>query len=188
VDLIETPSTTREPGPLVVALALAALGIGQAVALTRDLPLPAEVMLTVPLEGYAFTTESDTAVVGFQLRNDGVRELRVGEVGAAVPGLQLVDVTAAGEATGFRSVGDGSTALPEFVLAPDGTVVVQLRFRAEDCSSVPADLRPVSVEVRASRGLGTLQVALPPLPDDGALARPDDQLPWQQVLIRDLCR
>jgi hypothetical protein len=187
VDVLETPPTTRDPGTLAIAVALVALGMAQAAALTWDLPLPDDVRLTVPLEGYAFTTEGDTAVVGFQLRNDGSRSLRVSGVGAAVPGLELVDVTAAGEPTGFRSVGDGPAALPGFDLAPDETVVLQLRFRDPDCSSVPADLRPVSIDVRAGRGTGTVPVPLPPLPDDGARADADDQLPWQQVLIRDLC-
>jgi hypothetical protein len=104
-----------------------------------------------------------------------------------VPGLQLVDVTAAGEPTGFRAVGAGPTALPEFELAPTAAVVLQLRFRDTDCSSVPADLRPVSIDVRAGSGTGTVQVPLPQLPDDGAFADVDDQVPWQQVLIRDLC-
>jgi hypothetical protein len=82
VDVIETPPAAREPGALGVSVALVALGIAQAVVVTRGLPLPDDLRLTVPLEGYAFITESDTAVVGFQLRNDGPRSLRVTGVGA----------------------------------------------------------------------------------------------------------
>lgn len=190
MDLLETSARAREPGTLavpVVLVTLVALGVAQAAVVTRGLPLPDDVTLTVPLEGYALVTESGTAVVGFQLRNDGSRSLRVTGVDAVVPGLQLADVTAAGEPTGFRAVGAGPAALPEFDLSPGGAVVLQLRFRDPDCASVPADLRPVSIDVRAGSGAGTLQVPLPTLPDDGAFADADDQVPWQQVLIRDLC-
>lgn len=187
MDLLETPPATREPGPLAVVVGLAALGVAQALALTGQLPLPDGVALDVPLEGYAFATENDPAVVTFQLRNAGSRLVRVTGVGAEVPGLQLVDVSAAGEPTGFRSLGAGPTALPEFELAPGAVVVLHLSLRAVSCAQVPADQRPVSVDVRTGPRAGSVQVPLPSLPDDGALAGPDDQTPWQRVVVRDLC-
>lgn len=187
MDLLETPPAARAPLPLAVAVALAGLGVAQALALTSEFPLPDDVALDVPLEGYAFATESDPAVVTFQLRNAGSRLVRVTGVGAEVPGLQLVDVSAAGEPTGFRAVGAGPAALPDFDLAPGAVVVLHLSLRGLSCEEVPADLRPVSVDLRTGRRVGSVQVPLPSLPDDGALADPDDETPWQRVLVRDLC-
>lgn len=173
--------------PTAVALALAALSAAQVTAAVR-LPVPIEqVELQATKENYGFFTEGRQMTVSFQLRNAGARAVRITDIGAALPGLDLVDVTASGEPFAFRSRGEGSEPLPVFDLPPEGIAVLSLTYRLAACGQVPSDARPVPVQVRDGRARGTVSVPLPPLPDDGAQATAEDVLEWQAVLVRDLC-
>lgn len=172
--------------PLAVAVALAVVASGQAVALLRDQPLPPEVRFEVLPTGYSYGNEGDRLVVGFQLGNSGPA-VRVEDVGADVPGLRLTDVVASGAPLDFRTAGEGDAALPAFDVAAGEVVVLTLVYELQACSSVTTDTRLVPVRVRAGRGVGTLGVALPSLPAEEPDAPADALDPWQQALVRSLC-
>lgn len=173
--------------PLVVGLCLAALAAAQTAAALR-LPLPLEgVELRSTKENYAFTADGRVLTVSFQLRNEGREPVRVIGIGEDLPGLELVDVVAAGEPLGFRSRGAGDDDLPPFRVTPGTAVVVAMTYQLVACASVPETPRPVPVAVRDGRSRGTVRAALPQLPDDTAGAGTDDLAEWQSVLVRELC-
>lgn len=173
--------------PLPVGLALALLAAGQAVAVART-PAPLdEVDLQATKENYGFSTAGREMTVSFQVRNDGPRPVRIRDVGTDLPGLDLADAAAAGEPFDFRSAGEGPGPLPAFDLQPGTVVVLALTYRLASCNAVPDDLRPVPVAVQDGRARGTVSVPLPPLPDDGEQAGPDEVVEWQRVLVRELC-
>lgn len=177
----------RRSPPLAVAAALVLLAAGQTAALLRAQDLPAGASLAVLPNGYSYATDGDRALVGFQVRNDGDRDLQVLAVGAELPGLELLDVTASGAPFRFEVAGAGNAPLPAFDL-PAGTVIeVYLVYRVRRCGEVPQDVRPLGVTVRAGRGQGVLRVPLPGAPAEDVDAGPDDEDPWQRVLVRDLC-
>ena len=183
-----TPSRRRRASPGLVGAALVALAAGQAAALLGPRALPPAVALEALPNGFSYSVLSgDTTQLGFQLRNSGDRLLRVSTVASDLPGLDLVDVVASGEPFAFTEVGAGSDPLPAFDL-PAGTVIeIGLVYRVESCELVPRDARPVPVTVETGRSRGTLALALPGLPAEAVDAAPDDEDPWQQVLVRDLC-
>lgn len=173
--------------PATVGLCLAALATAQAVAVVRT-PVPLDqVDLQVTKENYGFTTAGRQMTVSFQLRNGGERAVRITGFGQDLPGLDKADAVAAGEPFGFRSRGTGDAPLPAFDLAPGTVVVLALTYRLAACTAVPTDLRPVPVSVSDGRARGSVPVPLPPLPDDGESAGPDEVVQWQQVLVRELC-
>lgn len=173
--------------PAAVLVALVLLGGAQAWAALRPQPLPAGAAVEALPNGYSYGTDGDRATVGFQLRNAGDRPLRVVDVGAQLPGLQAVDVTVSGAPPAFDVNGEGPDPLRSFEL-PAGTVVeVSLVYRVRRCSEVPRDRRDVVVAVESGRAQGALLVPLPGQPAEAVDAGPDDQDPWQRVLVRDLC-
>jgi hypothetical protein len=171
----------------VVGAALVLLAAGQtgALLLPRDLPPGASV--EVLPNGFSYATTGDTAQLGFQLRNSGDRSLRITAVGTDLPGLELVDVVASGEPFGFTAVGAGGEPLPEFDLTTGTVIEINLAYSLGSCGAVPRDSRPVPVTARTGRSRGVLAVPLPGLPADAVGSGPDDEDPWQQVLVRDLC-
>lgn len=175
-------------GAAGVAGALALLAMAQTVVVVRGGPLPAGAALTALPNGYSYATRDDLVVVlGFQLQNTGDRPLRVTEVAADVPGLQLQDVVVSGEPFDFASAGEGPAPLPAFELARGTVVEVTLAYRLTACPQVPQDPRPVPVRVRAGRSSGVLAVRMPTAPADDPDAGPQEEEQWQRVLVRDLC-
>lgn len=173
---------------LTVAAALALLAVAQGVAVARGGPLPEGVALAALPNGYSYATREDRIVViGFQLRNDGDRELEVLDLAQDLPGLELRDVVVSGEPFDFDSAGEGEAALPAFRLERGTVVEVTLSYRLAGCPQVPQDPRPLPVRVRAGRSAGLLQVRMPTAPSDEPDAGPDDEEEWQSVLVRDLC-
>jgi hypothetical protein len=189
VDLIEPPPRrSRRLPALVPAVGLALLAAGQAATLLQAPALPRDLELVVTKENYGFfPSDRGTVAVGFQVRNDGSRAVRVSAVDAAVPGLALVDVTGAGEPFGFRSTGEGGAPLPTFELAPGAVVVLTLAYDLVSCTKVPDDVRPVRLTLTDGRSEGVAAVPLPPLPDDAEDASAEDVVQWQTVVVRDLC-
>lgn len=170
-----------------MALALALLAAGQAATVLRPRDLPPGASLQVLPNGYSYGTDADVASLGFQLRNDGRRTLEVLAVEAALPGLDLVDVVASGEPFRFTAVGAGADRLPPFVLTPGTVIEVNMVYRVRRCADVPRDDRDLVVRAAVGWGRGALDVPLPGQPSDAVDAGPDDEDPWQQVLVRDLC-
>lgn len=177
----------RWSAPLVVAALLLTLAAAQAAALLWPRGLPADAAVEALPNGFSYATDGDTAVVGFQLRNSGGRDLRVLSIAADVPGLELVDVTASGEPFRFETVGAGTVVLPAFDLPATTVIEVNLRYLVRRCGEVPADDLPLLIAARAELGEGLLAVPLPGLPSEAVDAAPDDEDPWQRVLVRDLC-
>lgn len=174
------------PVPVVVALVL--LGVGQALAVARGGPLPADAELTALPNGYSYATrEGRVAVAGFQLQNTGGVRLRVEELSVELPGLELKDVVVSGEPTRYMAAGEGPGPVPEFDVAPGDVIEVLLTYRLSACPKVPQDRYPLVVRASAGRDGGVLRVALPTAPSEAVDAGPDDEVEWQRVLIRDLC-
>lgn len=174
--------------PLLVVVALVVLGLGQALAVARGGPLPEDAELTALPNGYSYATrEGRTAVAGFQLQNTGDVALRVQDLTAELPGLELQDVVVSGEPTRYMAAGEGPGPVPEFDVAPGVVIEVLLTYRLSACRAVPQDRFPLFVTASAGRNGGVLSVALPTAPSDAVDAGPDDEVEWQRVLIRDLC-
>lgn len=174
--------------PAAVGVALVLLACAQALAVARGGPLPPDAELTALPNGYSYATrEGRVAVAGFQLRNTGAVALRVRELTAELPGLELQDVVVSGEPTLYRAAGEGPAALPEFDVEPDEVIEVLLTYRLTACPKVPKDTRPLVVRAAAGRSRGVLRVPLPKAPSEEPDAGPDDEVEWQRVLLRDLC-
>lgn len=171
----------------MVALALALLAAGQGAALLRTPGLPDAVRVEALVNGYSYGTDGERATVGFQLANRGEEPVRVLAAGRDGPGLELVDVVAAGAPVGFRAAGAGSELLPAFDLQPGLVVELSLVYRVTDCGRVPSAPFPVTLRLAAARARGVVEVPLPRYPDDAPDAGPDDEVEWQTVLVRDLC-
>ena len=184
----EARERRRPRGVVAVAVALALVAVGQAVTVLRPRELPSGASVSALPNGYSYSTEGDRAQLGFQLRNDGDLTVRVLSVRAAVPGLELVDVVASGEPFRFAAVGAGDAELPAFALEPGTVIELNLVYRLRRCGDVPRDARDVVVRAGAGGARGPLAVPLPGQPSDAVDAGPDDEDPWQQVLVRDLCR
>jgi hypothetical protein len=181
------PWRPRLSAPLAVALALAAVSVGQAVTVLRPQPLATGAAVEALPNGYSYAVDGELAMIGFQLRNGGERAVRVLGIGADLPGLRLVDVGASGEPFRFELVGVGPEPLPAFDLPPGTVIEVNLSYRVGRCADVPGDDRPVPVRARTGRGEGVLALRLPGQPAEAIDAGPDDEDPWQRVLVRDLC-
>ncbi len=181
------PRRRLPSAPVAVAVALAAVAAGQVAAVLRPQPLPATASVEALPNGYSYATEGDRLLVGFQLRNAGDVGLRVVAIGADLPGLQLVDVAAAGQPFDFAAVGEGAAPLPEFALRGGTVIEVTLVYRVRSCAAVPRDEQLVPVTVIAGRAEGVLPLLLPRAPAAAVDAGPDDEDPWQQVLVRDVC-
>jgi hypothetical protein len=177
----------RPSAPLAVAAALLVLAAAQATAVLRPQMLPAGASVEALPNGYSYATDGDRVVVGFQVRNNGDRDLEVVDIGAGLPGLELVDVTASGEPFRFEIAGGGTAPLPAFDLTTGTVIEVNLVYRVLRCADVPRDDRALAVAARTERGQGVLPLPLPRLPSDAVDAGPDDEDPWQQVLVRDVC-
>lgn len=174
--------------PASVGVALLLLAAGQALAVARGGPLPGDAELTALPNGYSYATrEGRLAVAGFQLRNTGGVELRVRELTATLPGLELLDVVVSGEPTLYRAAGEGPGPVPELDVAPGDVIEVLLTYRLSACPKVPQDRYPLVVRASVGRSRGVLRVALPTAPSEEPDAGPDDEVEWQRVLIRDLC-
>lgn len=174
--------------PLLVAAALLAVGVGQGVAVTRTPELPAGIELTALPNGYSYATRDDRlVVVGFQMQNTGDVGVRLRDLAADLPGLELADVVVSGEPFRFMSAGEGAEPVPPFDLEPGVVIEVSLAYRLVACPKVPEDSRPMPVAASVGRARGLLQVPLPTAPADDEDAGPDDEEQWQRVLVRDLC-
>lgn len=170
-----------------VGAALFVLAAGQLAAVAQSRTLPAGASVEALPNGFSYATTEDRVQLGFQLRNDGERVLTVTGLGTDLPGLELLDVVASGEPFGFAAVGGGSGPLPRFDLTPGTVIEINLVYGLRSCLAVPRDARTVPVIVRAGLSRGVLDLALPGLPSEAVGARPDDEDPWQRVLVRDLC-
>lgn len=177
----------RPSAPFAVALALAAVAAGQAAVVVGPRELPGGTSVQALPNGYSYGTDGDRAVVGFQLRNDGERSLRVVAIGTDLPGLELLDVVASGEPFRYDVVGVGAAPLPPFDLATGTVIEVNLVYRVRRCSEVPRDDQAVPVTAGTGWSRGVLALLLPRQPAAAVDAGPDDEDPWQQVLVRDLC-
>lgn len=189
MDLLEPAVRRRRPSATAgVAVALGLLAAGQAAAVTRTPALPPGVTVEVLPNGYSYSTAGDQVRLGFQLRNSGRTTVRVTGIGADLPGLALADVVASGEPFRFTAVGQGPGALPVFALSAGTVIEINLIYRVRRCREVPGDVRPVPVALAVGRARGVRPVPVPGLPSEAVDAGPDDEDPWQRVLVRDVCR
>jgi hypothetical protein len=163
-----------------VTVALALLAAGQLLSLTGR-GLPDDVALVVRDGGYTVATPGDPDLVSFQLDSTG-RAVEVVGVSVDVPGLRLVDVVAAGSATGGRALGEGAGDLPGFRLAD--SVTLTLRLEVTDCDAVDDAQHLVVVRVRDGRRAGDVALALRDYPDPEGVGA---DLRWQQVLALAAC-
>ncbi len=186
VEVLDSSSPPARPqstgGVRAVAISLALVAIGQGIALAENRGLPAAVRLTVPDAGYTVGTPSDPALVVFQLDNPGPA-LDLKAVLVAVPGLELVDVVAAGSSTGGRTLGEGEQALPTFRLVE--SVTLSLRFEVTDCDAIDDRPYPVRVQLQDGRRRGEVPLTLRDYPDLSGDGGAD--LRWQQVLAFAVC-
>lgn len=171
----------------LTAVALALVAAGQGLALAEDRSLPDDVGLAALENGYSYATLGEVAVIGFQLRNPGDRSVTVLDVGSDISGLELVDVVVSGGPVDFREAGEGEQPLPAFVMDAGEVAELTLRYAVRSCSAVPVADQPVPFRLRAGRRTGTVGVAIPKAPSESLGAGPDDEDPWQRVLVRDLC-
>lgn len=188
MDLLEAAVRRRPSIAAGVATALGLLAAGQVVTLVRTPALPSGVTVEVLPNGYSYSTAGDAVRLGFQLRNSGRTTVQVTGIGADLPGLALADVVASGQPFRFTAVGAGPGALPPFSLTAGTVIEVNLVYRVRRCREIPVDARPVPVALAVGRARGIRSVPVPGLPSEAVDAGPDDEDPWQQVLVRDVCR
>lgn len=184
MDVLETPPAPRQSRlAAVVAVALVLLAGGQAAAVRSPAELADSAGLEVLESGYSFASDGTRATVGFRLLNSGGEPVEVRAAGNDAPGLLLVDVVASGAPVGFAAAGEGEALLPAFDLPPGDPVILQLVYEVQDCLLVPSTPLLVPVRVQVGRAGGVVEVALPRLTGEG----PEDQLEWQEVLVREVC-
>ena len=190
MDVLDNEPRPRRRRPvlaLVVAVALGLVAVGQAAALVRTPPLTEDVGISALPNGYSYATRGSALLFGFQLVNDGDRDLRVLDLGRRVEGLEILDVVVSGEPFAYMTAGEGPDPVPAFRLERGTVVEVTLVYRVTSCRDVPAAGRALTVVARDGRSEGRLQVPLPTAPSDDEDAGPDDEDQWQQVLVRDVC-
>lgn len=183
LDSAEPPRTTSR-GAGLVAVALGLLAVAQAYAVQVP-DLPSGIELAALDTGYTAGALGTEDLLVFQLSSTG-REVTVEGVGEDVPGLQLLDVTALGEATGGRQVGAGPDPFPEIEL-PEGVLVLALRYRATECLGAGDARTTVPVRIAAGRARGTVLVPLRGYPDEAPDGTQLPDLSWSQQLARGVC-